>query len=165
MTDNVKTIRILAKTAMVLQSISILIFFIVHLIPAPFLKLMAGSVDFPDHPEVYQHPLLFVNPLLRLIAVFLFGYILLQESKKPSAAAPVLLILILVSTVVLGLLSTVISTLTNVLISRMYSAADMGAVSILNTVSGWTGLITAPVIPMLAAAAGINAARQKNSVS
>ena len=164
MTDNAKPIRILALTAIVLQAISTLFFCIVHLIPAPFLNTF-GVGQYPDHPEAYQHVLLFVIPLLRMIVVFIFGYFLRKESTKPSSAAPVLLILILVSTVVLVLFSICVSTLANVLISRMYSTADMAVVSILNTVSGCAELITAPVMPMLAAAAGINYCKHRNALT
>jgi hypothetical protein len=166
MTDHARLIRILSITAIVLQSLVALIHFTVYLIPVPFLHLMYGSGKLLTHTEALQHPLLFVNPLLRLTVVFLFGYLLVQESKKPNAAAPgLLMIMILLSSVVLGLLSSGISTLTNVILSRQFGVEAMASFQVLNSFTNCAGLITAPVMPMLAAAAGINYCRQRNSLS
>ena len=160
MNDSAKPIRIMVLIALILQVISTVIFLIVHLFPKPFLTLF-GSRYFAEYSGLSMHPLLFAAPLLRLIVIAGFGYMLLQECKKPTSFSPTLTVLILAVTVVLGLASSGLGLLSTVFISRLYSAEQMGAVSVLNTVTGWTGIITAPVFPLFTAAAGFNWCRYK----
>lgn len=164
MNDNVKPIRIMAITAIVLQAIETLIFFIIHSAPSAFLSLLYSS-EIADSTAAVNHPLLYVVPLLRLIAVVLFGWVLLSECKKPSGGAGVLMILIPVSTVVLGIISYAMSIFIASFLTRLvFSAKDAAAMSMLNSLTSITGLITAPVFPLLAAAAGANWFRKRNSL-
>lgn len=163
MNDNVKPIRSMAITAIVLQAIETLIFFIIHSAPSAFLSLMYSS-ELADSTAAVNHPLVYVVPLLRLIAVVLFGWVLLSECKKPSGGAGVLMILIPVSTVVLGIISYAMNIFTASFLSYLFTTKDAAAMSMLNSLTSITGLITAPVFPLLAAAAGVNWFRKRNSL-
>lgn len=164
MNDNAKPIRTMTLTAIVLQAAVTLIILTVHMCPKPFLTLFYSDPAVLENTAALRHPMQFANPLLRMIVVAVFGYFLLQQSKKPTALAPVLLILIPVSTVVLSLIGIGLSFLNTVLVTRLYSTAEVGALSVVNTVSGWTGILSAPVFVLLAAAAGINYCRHRNAL-
>lgn len=163
MDNHVKAMRTMAITAIILQALSMLIFCIAHLIPKPFLALVAPAV-FREHTGSVIHPILFAAPLLQLIVVAAFGYMLLQECKKPTSFAPALMILILASAVVLRLIATALNWFSNFIIGRLYDAETIAIVSLLNSAISWTGSMTALVFPLLAAAAGINWCRNRNSL-
>ena len=164
MNDNSKLIRIMALTALVLQAISAMVFCIAHLFPKPILTLVASESVIehiaPENSGRYTdalaHPLLFVGPMLQLIVVAGFCFMLLQEQKKPTSFSGVLMILIPAAAAVLSLVLMGVATFSTITISRLYDAETMAIVSLVNSVSSRTGILTAPVLPLLAAAAGFN---------
>ena len=155
---NSKPIRIMSLTALVLQAISAMVFCIAHIIPKPFLTLVAPEnyLEHLKNTDVLMHPLLFVGPMLQLIAAAGFCFMLLQEHKKPTSFSGVLLILIPAAAVVLSMVLMGASTVSNAVICRLYDADTMAVISLLNASISWIGILTAPVFPLLAAAAGFN---------
>lgn len=165
MNDNAKPIRVMATIALALQAFWTLMNFIMRLIPEPFLAMQVAPAEYLDRSDIVRHPLVFIHPVLCMILVAVFYYLLMQQSKQPTAFAPALTILILASTVVMRLISMLLSMFQNLMIRSLYSAAELGTLSMFNAVNGWTALITTPVIPLLAAAAAYNWCRYRNSIT
>lgn len=164
MNDNAKPIRVMAILALALQAFWTVMNLVMRLIPEPILAMQAAPVDYLDKSDIVRHPMMFIHPVLCLILVAVFFYLLMQQSKQPTAFAPALMILILASTVVLKVISIVLNMLQNVMVSRFYSAAELGTLATFNAITGWTSLLTMPVIPLLAAAAAYNWCRYRNSI-
>ncbi len=165
MNDNAKPIRIMATLALALQAFWTVMDFVMRMIPEPFLAMRSAAASILDKADVVRHPLLFVQPVLRLILVALFFYLLIQQCKKPTAFAPALTIIILAAPVLLFLVSTGLNFLRVSLLSRLYGTAELSALSIFNSLTAWTGIITQPVMPLLAAAAAYNWCRFKNGTA
>lgn len=159
MNESIKMIRLMTISAVVLQAISTIIFCIAYMMPEPILSSVAAPSSFMESASAAKYPLLFVSPLLCMIVVGLFGWLLLRECAGQTQMDLVLLILIPACAVMLNLVSRLLS----VMCARMITATEMGVVATLDSAISWRGLFTLLVFPLLLGAAGINWGRKRNS--
>ena len=165
MIDNAKPIRIMATVALALQIIATALNLLMRLFPEPLLALTASPVELLDKADIVRHPLLMLMPVLRLILVAVIFYLLIQQCNQPTPFASALAILLLIAPGFLYLLSLGANWIQTFIIHKVYDTATLASVSTFNAMSSWLSILTAPVIPLLAAAAAYNWCRQRNSLS
>lgn len=155
MEDNTKLIRTFAFTGLLLHIIWTVLNVGVRIHPELVLQLW-GTADLAEEAAVIRHPLFLIYPLVSLAVYVLFYYLLHAQIAAPTQFSGTLLGLVLGGTLALAVIQPVISSVTNILISRLMGAAALGAYASVNVVTGWFGVIDTLAFPLLAAAAAMN---------
>ena len=158
-----KTVQLMLNTGILLKAIQTALEISIYRFPRIALNIMRSSLDIPEATEFMRKPLLLLPALLSFCMVLLFYFLLNKQNRETTEACVPLLIL----TVILPLITSVISVPINLFlthwISRTLESEAMAAYSIVRSTASMASFLAAPVIPLLAASAGMIRSRRKQA--
>ena len=129
--------------------------------PKIALNLMRSSLDIAETTVFMRKPLFLLPALLSFCIVLLFYFLLSKQNRKTTDACAALLILTVILPVITALISVPMNMFLTHWIARTMTSEAMAAYSIVRTAISMVSFLAAPVIPLLAAAAGMICCRRK----
>ena len=159
-----KTTKYMMVLGLTLQTVHTALVILAHCFPKPVLKLAGASEELISKAFVVSHPMLYAVPLIHLGLIFVLFLLMKKECEQPTSASGVLFVASLLMPTIIFLTSFLTQSAINTVISKHLGVEALAAYSMLRSTIAYFNVITGPVVPLFAAAAGMNWFRWKQSV-
>ena len=156
-----KTVQRLLNTAIFLKVIQTALVIGAYQFPGTAIAVMYPSFEFEDAAGFLTNPILLLPALLSFGMILLFYVLLSRQNRKCTEACVPLLILTLILPIMFSAVSTVENLFLMQWITRISTNDVITAYNLLRSAVSLISWITAPVIPLLSAAAGMLCSRRK----
>ena len=154
MDKNEKSILGLLTAGLVMEAVRALVTVLMHCFPAQVLKLTGKVFTSTDLQKLTVQPLYLLRPLLHFGIMLALFLLLRSECRKPTSLSGILPVLIPVGSVLLTVAGAVFSYFTVHLIAARQGAAELAAMSQINTVSSLITVLFSPSLLVFGMAAG-----------
>ena len=154
MDKNEKTICGLLTAGLVMETVRAAVTVLMHCFPVQVLRMAKQVFPASELEKVTVQPLHLVRPLLHFGIMLVIFFVLRSECRKPTALSGYIPVLIPVVSIGLAVAGSVFSYMTVHLVSQQGGAAEVAAMSVINTISSAVTVLFSPALLMFAAAAG-----------
>ena len=158
-----RTVQRMLNIAIFLKVIPTALEICAYRFPKVPLALMDSSLKAEDAAGILNSPLLLLSPLLSFGIVLLFYYLLSKQNRQTTDACTPLMILTVLMPLITSVINVPLGYFLTHWVSKMLNSESYGAYSVIRTAVSLVAFISAPVVPMLAAAAGMICCRWKRN--
>lgn len=155
------TVQLLLNIAIILKTLQTATEIGMYRFPKIGLSLMRSSLEPAEAAAFLRNPVFLLIPLLSFGIILLFYLLLKKQNAETTEACVPLLILTLLIPLISSLIGLPLNLLITRWISRLQTREALAAYSMVRSACSLVSLVSTPVVPMLAAAAGMICCRRK----
>ena len=155
------SVQLLLNIAIILKALQTALEIGMYRFPKIGLSLMRSSLDPADAAAFLRSPVFLLIPLLSFGIILLFYLLLRKQNMETTEGSVPLMIVTLMIPLISSLIGLPFNLLITSWISRVQTSEALAAYSMVRSACSLVSLVSAPVVPMLAAAAGMICYRRK----
>lgn len=158
---NIRSVETLLNIGIILKTLQTATEIGMYRFPKIGLSLMHSSLDPADAAAFLRNPVFLLIPLLSFGIILLFYLLLKKQNAETTEACVPLLILTLLIPLISSLIGLPLNPLITRWVVRTQTSEALAAFSMIRSACSAVSFVSAPVVPMLAAAAGMICCRRK----
>lgn len=155
------SVQLLLNIAIILKTLQTATEIGMYRFPKIGLSLMRSSLEPAEAAAFLRNPVFLLIPLLSFGIILLFYLLLKKQNAETTEACVPLLILTLLIPLISSLIGLPLNLLITPWVVRTQTSEALAAFSMIRSACSAVSLVSAPVVPMLAAAAGMICYRRK----
>ncbi|MBR3419822.1 MAG: hypothetical protein IKG82_14135 [Oscillospiraceae bacterium] len=155
------SVQLLLNIAIILKALQTALEIGMYRFPKIGLSLMRSSLDPAEAAAFLRSPVFLLIPLLSFGIILLFYLLLKKQNAETTEACVPLLILTLLIPLIASLIGLPLNLLITRWVVRTQTSEALAAFSMIRSACSAVSFVSAPVVPMLAAAAGMICCRRK----
>lgn len=155
------SVQLLLNIAIILKTLQTALEICMYRFPKIGLSLMRSSLEPAEAAAFLRNPVFLLIPLLSFGIILLFYLLLKKQNAETTEACVPLLILTLLIPLISSLIGLPLNLLITPWVVRTQTSEALAAFSMIRSACSAVSFVSAPVVPMLAAAAGMICYRRK----
>ncbi len=155
------SVQRLLNIAIILKTLQTALEIGMYRFPKIGLSLMRSSLEPAEAAAFLRNPVFLLIPLLSFGIILLFYLLLRKQNMETTEGSVPLMIVTLMIPLISSLIGLPLNLLITSWISRVQTSEALAAYSMIRSACSLVSLVSTPVVPMLAAAAGMICYRRK----
>ena len=155
------TVQLLLNIAIILKTLQTALEICMYRFPKPAISMTRTSVNIAEATEALRKPVLILPALLSFGIILLFYFLLRKQNMETTELCVPLMIVTLLLPLITSAVGIPLNLLITKWVSRTQSQEALVAFSLVRSALSAITIFAAPVVPMLAAAAGMICCRRK----